>query len=230
MKIAALIFGILGGLAGLTLAAYGDVAVALLSLGGMRPSDQALLKLILWGIPVCILLGSGLAPTKPGAGGTLMLMGAGAWFLIGAYFGHGINFITGSTVILGGIGGVLALLAPDHSAPREVENRRTYRDYAAPVLVPEVSAPRLTTPNQLQAPGVPTDQLTQLAELRSKGVLTDAEFQELKARLLRTNDATARPTRSALEELARLKDKNERGEITDTDYERAVAAIQRARG
>jgi putative oligomerization/nucleic acid binding protein len=91
-----------------------------------------------------------------------------------------------------------------------------------------------------------------LAELRSNGVLTDAEFQELKARLLRTNRTAARLTRSALEEklaklrsqhktgqisdgeyeraakLARLEDENERGEITDADYERAVTAIQRA--
>jgi hypothetical protein len=101
MTIAALILGILGGLSGLSLAATGHVLIAMF--GGSGGS-------LLYLLPLASLLGGGVALSRPDASALLLLLTAAAWFLIGAHFGYGVNFITIATILLNGVGGLLALI------------------------------------------------------------------------------------------------------------------------
>ncbi len=117
MKIAALILGILGGLAGLGVAATGEMFVGLFSLFGFSAGDQALAKLVLWGLPIIGLIGAGMAIARPKVSGILMLVSAAGWLLVGARYGNGINFVTGTTLVLNGVAGILALLASYEADP-----------------------------------------------------------------------------------------------------------------
>jgi hypothetical protein len=111
MQVAALIFGILGGLSGLSLAAFGHLALSLLGAGGLQGSQQALGKLILYGLPIASFVGAGLVWSKPQLAGFTLLGAALGWFLIGAGFGYGINIFTISTIIFLGVGGFLAFMS-----------------------------------------------------------------------------------------------------------------------
>jgi hypothetical protein len=107
MRVAALILGILGGLFGLSISFYGQLALSMFSEG----IQKAFGMLIIYAIPIASLVGGGMAITNAQAAVILMLISAAGWFAVGAFFGYGFNFITMSPMILSGIGGLLALAA-----------------------------------------------------------------------------------------------------------------------
>jgi hypothetical protein len=102
LKIAALILGILGGLAGFPVAIMGH---ALVGAGGGAGGS------ILYLLPLACLLGAGLAINLPAASGGLLLCSALFWLLLGAQTGYAINIITITPVALSGVAGFLAFAA-----------------------------------------------------------------------------------------------------------------------
>jgi hypothetical protein len=110
MAIAALILGIVGGLLGLLLAVFGYGLAAIAGAAGA--SGAGLFKFLVIVIPVASLVGGGMAIAKPLIGGILMLISA---VLVLALFGF--NFFTFLSVVLSGVGGILALIA-SQSAPQ----------------------------------------------------------------------------------------------------------------
>ena len=113
MKIAALILGILSGLAGLSLAGTGDFLIGLMSLGGLPPDQVNMAKAFLWGIPLVTLGGAGLAMAQPKMGGGLMALGAVAWVGLGQLFHSPINFLNGAPLALAAVGALLAFGVPE---------------------------------------------------------------------------------------------------------------------
>jgi len=101
MKIAALIFGILAGLAGLPLASYAQVIV---SFGGGQGGGAYYL------LPTASFVGAGLALNFPAAAGGILAVCTVAWLGIGAQVGHAVNFITIGAVLFNGLGALFALI------------------------------------------------------------------------------------------------------------------------
>ena len=101
MRITALIFGILAGLSGLSVAALGH---AMSSMGGSGGG------FLLYILPLASLVGGGLAISKPGTAATLMGISGVGWLLIGMAAGYGINFITITAVTLSLLGALFAAL------------------------------------------------------------------------------------------------------------------------
>ena len=103
MNIAAMILGILGGLAGLTLSGLG---AGLASFGG---HSAALGGLLLFAMPIASIVGGGIALRHPGFGGILMLLSVLGWGALGSTAGSVLNFITMPPMVLSGIGFILTL-------------------------------------------------------------------------------------------------------------------------
>jgi hypothetical protein len=108
MAIAALILGILGGLFGLMLAlfGYGMASIA----GAVGIGGAAFFKLIMIIIPIAAIVGGALSIAKPLIAGILMLVSAVLVLLV-----FGFNGFTFLSVLLTGIGGVLAIVASQNS-------------------------------------------------------------------------------------------------------------------
>ncbi len=117
MGLAALLLAIGGGLTGLSLAAYGHVAIALLGLGGLSEAQQNLARAIVWGLPIASFVGAGTVMSSPGFSTLLLGAVAFGWYLIGAQFGYGFNIFTNGAIILNGIAAALALGAAASKSP-----------------------------------------------------------------------------------------------------------------
>lgn len=98
MKVAALIFGILGGLVSIT---YGLIGFGVGAMG-----DSGGMKFLSIAVPLAALLGAGLSMSKPVIAAGLMGGSAVIFVLL-----LGFNFFTLVPVILLGLGAVFAFLA-----------------------------------------------------------------------------------------------------------------------
>ncbi len=135
MRVAALILGLLGGMAGLGIAAMGDFLIGLATLQGPS-SSLATIKFFLWAIPIASLVGGALAISMPTGAGTLMALSAIGWFAIGSHLGSGINFVTGSAIAFSGVGALVAFLgastAGNRTAHISLSNNFVSLERAAP--------------------------------------------------------------------------------------------------
>lgn len=122
MRVAALIFGILGGLSGLSTAMMGHMFVGLLAFGGLSQGNQDLAKLVLYGLPIASLIGGGLSLSSPGMASLLMLGSAFGWLFLGAQAGSAVNIFTSVSVIMSGLGGVLAAFSLGQPASPSADN------------------------------------------------------------------------------------------------------------
>lgn len=140
MRVAALILAILGGLSGLSFAAYANVALLIFGAVGMSPDTVGLAKLLIFGLPIASFIGGGLALSKPGPSGAILITAALGYLIIAGWLQT--NLFTITTMLLIGTAGVLALLtlADTEAAPRLSPNPST------PVVYPEPSATS-TAPN-----------------------------------------------------------------------------------
>lgn len=142
MRIAALVLGILACLSGLSTAGLGSLAISLASVGGLPDSQAHALRLVLYGIPILSLVGGGVAMARPTEGGLLMLLSAAGWYFIGSSVGYGTNVLTNGSIILSGIGGILAIAAGATSNSSSAENGQAEEGPINPH--PVVVEPRLT--------------------------------------------------------------------------------------
>ncbi len=103
MKIAALIFGIIGGLLALLFGVLG------FGLGGLANLGEAgagtFLRLLSVGLPILALVGAGIVINKPTIGASLMALAALLFVLI-----LGFNFFTLIPVVLLALGALLGFL------------------------------------------------------------------------------------------------------------------------
>lgn len=111
MAIAALILGILGGLFGLMLALFGYGMASIAGAAGV--GGAGLFKLIMIVIPIAAIVGGALSIAKPLIAGILMLVSAVLVLLV-----FGFNGFTFLSVLLTGIGGVLAIVASQNAPER----------------------------------------------------------------------------------------------------------------
>jgi hypothetical protein len=119
MRVAALILGILAGLATYPLASY---AYAFLALGGANNAA------VIYLVPLVMFVGGGLALNAPGAACLFLLGGAAALLVIGNNFGYVVNFITIGPVLLSGLGGLFALGAAFNPPAAENQIRINNRE------------------------------------------------------------------------------------------------------
>ena len=109
MRVAALILAILGGLSGLSFAAYANVALLIFGAVGMSPDTVGLAKLLIFGLPIASFIGGGLALSKPGPSSAILIAAALGYLIIAGWLQT--NFFTIATMLLIGTAGVLALLS-----------------------------------------------------------------------------------------------------------------------
>jgi hypothetical protein len=126
MRVAALILAILGGLSGLSFAAYANVALFIFGAVGMSPDAVGLAKLLIFGLPIASFIGGGLTLSKPGPSGAILITAALGYLIIAGWLQT--NFFTIATMLLIGTAGVLALLTLGNTE-------------AAPLLSPNPSTP-----------------------------------------------------------------------------------------
>lgn len=137
MRVAALIFGILGGLSGLVLSGYAHIGVAVLSLGGLPQEQRAAAIIIIYGIPITGLVGAGLALTSPRLAALLMFGSALGWFFIGKLFGSVGSFLTFGPMLFSGIGAFLAAAAAlgvSNSDAEDQQRNNVERRHSGPSL------------------------------------------------------------------------------------------------
>ncbi|MDR3476040.1 MAG: hypothetical protein P4M09_30715 [Devosia sp.] len=89
MRGAALIFGLLGGVLGAGVIAFGNLESGLAASPVLAGHDALIAKFVLYLIPNLGLLGAGLALVRPKLGGVLMLLCALAWLGVAILAGHG---------------------------------------------------------------------------------------------------------------------------------------------
>ena len=104
MSTAALILGLLGGLFGLVVEFFGYAAGGIV--GAASSTSLVLYQLVSMAIPIASLVGGGLAKVNAFAAGALMLLSAVGMLLL-----FGFDFFTALSLVLSGIGAVLALLS-----------------------------------------------------------------------------------------------------------------------
>lgn len=111
MAIAALVFGVLGGLLGLAIGLVGHTIGAMADSAGQ--SGAWVLRAISIAIPIASLVGGGLARDRSSLAAALMFVSAAGMLWI-----FGINYFTIVPIVLSAIGGSLALAATNGSRPR----------------------------------------------------------------------------------------------------------------
>jgi len=104
MKTAAMILGILGGLAALSLGAYGFALGGLISFASPGSTYGTLMQFLSVAIPVVGLIGGGMVKAKPGIGSVLLFGSSAALVAI-----IGFNFLTFVAVTLMVLAGILGL-------------------------------------------------------------------------------------------------------------------------
>lgn len=103
MRVAALIFGIIGGLISLAFGMFGYVLGGLANYGSA--GSGSFLRLLSVGLPILALLGSGIVINKPIGGAVLMMLAA-----LGLVMALGFNFFSLFPVVLLGVGAYLGFL------------------------------------------------------------------------------------------------------------------------
>ncbi len=117
MRNAAMILGIIGGLAGMVVGFFGymfawfdenyeEVTEAAREVGiGAAMMDPTLLKILAFGAPILAIAGGAMAPSRPAIATILLVIGC-----VGMIYGFGFNLFTGFPILMCGVAGLLALL------------------------------------------------------------------------------------------------------------------------
>jgi hypothetical protein len=109
LRIAALIFGLLAGMFGGGVIAFGNLESGLAALTALGSHRELIAKFIVYAIPNIGLLGAGLAIARPRWGGVFMLLSALAWVAVAVVAGHGAVFFAALPFTFVGAGGLVAL-------------------------------------------------------------------------------------------------------------------------
>jgi len=101
MKIAALILGILAGLSGLVVAAFASAMISLASFGGLDSGAVALMRIIVFALPVASFVAAGLSMQRTRAALWIFAGVSAVWLLIGLQIGSPINFVNATPLLFG---------------------------------------------------------------------------------------------------------------------------------
>lgn len=117
MRSAALIFGLLAGLLGCGVIAFGNLETGLSAVTALGEHRELIAKFVLYLIPNIGFLGAGLALARPRFGGFFLLLSALAWAGVAFLAGHGAVLFAALPFTFAAAGGLVALFA----RPREPE-------------------------------------------------------------------------------------------------------------
>lgn len=126
MRIAALIFGLLAGLAGVTVAAFGILDAGLVAALDMGPLSPFLARFAIATVPALSLLGAGLALAHPRMGGLVLVLSALGWLGMALASRHGALLFAALPLIF-----ALAAALTSFFARRDFASDR-YRDRSEP--------------------------------------------------------------------------------------------------
>ncbi|HTJ59308.1 MAG TPA: hypothetical protein VL418_17375 [Devosiaceae bacterium] len=119
MRTAALIFGLLAGLLGGIMIAFGNFEAGLASALDLGARGELVARFILFAIPGIGLLGAGLTISLPRLGASFMLLSAAAWLGVALVAGHGAVLFGALPFTFVGAGGFVALFAPGRTDAAE---------------------------------------------------------------------------------------------------------------
>jgi hypothetical protein len=154
LRIAALIFGLLAGVAAGLILALGDIETYLAALPVFAPRGQLVARLLVYLVPAIGWVGAGMVLARPRFGGVLLLASAIGWAVLALAAGHGAVLFAAPPFTFALAAGIVAMFGRRRAEPRARAESSPAREPepSRAVVAPQPAQSRRTDKPLLERP------------------------------------------------------------------------------
>jgi len=154
LRIAALIFGLLAGLAAGLVLALGDIEAQLAAVPAFAPQGQFVARLLVYLVPAIGWIGTGMVLARPRLGGVLLLLSAIGWAALALAAGHGAVLFAAPPFTFALAAGIVAMFRRARLAARAPAESASAREpEPSRALAPPQRLPHRTDKSRPQLQG-----------------------------------------------------------------------------